>query len=412
MTAPLDESPGISIVLGVESQIGLAIVRELGRAGVKVIALSHDRRAMGLRSRYVAQSELIVPRSDNLLRTLRRLGEQHGHCSLLMVSEANLQWMTRHLDKLGPFIHPAVPPASALAKVLDKQLTLAIAVQLGIAIPKTEEPLSLRDIERLASDFPFPAVLKWKDAEAVSAALSHHGLPFIKAEYIYSGPELLAIGRRYAVLKQWPLVQQYCRGQGLGQFFFIRGGQVLQRFQHLRVAEWPPEGGFSSVCDGLPTSTHEDLQTRSVELLRTIGWEGVAMVEYRLDPATGTALLMEINGRFWGSFPLAMHSQAKFSLLAHRVALGLEVEVQTPPLAGLRCRMVLTEIKRLVRLFLQPDKVLDRQFEIRKAFELRRFAADFFRPKVRYFLWSSHDPLPWLADVWNMAAKLLRLRGA
>lgn len=62
-------------------------------------------------------------------------------------------------------------------------------------------------------------------------------------------------------------------------------------------------GGFSSVCDALPLSEHQALQAQSVALLRAIGWEGVAMVEYRFDPATGTAVLMEINGRFWGSYP-------------------------------------------------------------------------------------------------------------
>ncbi len=51
----------------------------------------------------------------------------------------------------------------------------------------------------------------------------------------------------------------------------MRNGEVLRRFQHTRIAEWPPEGGFSSVCDSVPLSEHRELQERSIALLRAIG---------------------------------------------------------------------------------------------------------------------------------------------
>ena len=51
----------------------------------------------------------------------------------------------------------------------------------------------------------------------------------------------------------------------------------------------------------------------------------VAMVEYKLDAATGTAYLMEINGRFWGSLQLAIDAGVDFPLLLVRCALGERV---------------------------------------------------------------------------------------
>jgi hypothetical protein len=45
--------------------------------------------------------------------------------------------------------------------------------------------------------------------------------------------------------------------------------QAVRRFQHLRVAEWPPEGGFSSVCDGVPLDQFTDLQEKSIRLLQS-----------------------------------------------------------------------------------------------------------------------------------------------
>ena len=128
----------------------------------------------------------------------------------------------------------------------------------------------------------------------------------------------------------------------------VDGREDFARF----IAEWPPEGGFSSVCDAVPLSHHQDLQERSIALLRAIGWEGCAMVEYRLDDATGEAALMEVNGRFWGSFPLAVQAGAGFANLAYHLQ-GLGQTPELPPLTEeLRCRMVTTELKRLVRILL------------------------------------------------------------
>ena len=50
----------------------------------------------------------------------------------------------------------------------------------------------------------------------------------------------------------------------------------------------------------------------SRRLIDALGWHGVAMVEFKLDEATGESRLMEINGRFWGSLPLCTAAGADF----------------------------------------------------------------------------------------------------
>jgi hypothetical protein len=260
----------------------------------------------------------------------------------------------------------------------------------------------------IAASFRFPGVMKWRDPAEVMHALEAHGLPLLKAEYVNDAAEFLAAAARYQPIGCWPLLQSYCAGRGLGQFFFMHEGQAVRRFQHLRVAEWPPEGGFSSVCDTVPLDQHAELQQRSIALLQRIGWQGPAMVEYRLDEASGRAVLMEINGRFWGSFPLAVHCGAGFALLAYRACSGRGLPTLAPPRDDLRCRMVLTEVKRLVRILLQPSRIQDRHFKRRPAAEVWRFLADFLRPGVCYFVWDRRDLRPWFSDLGNM---LRRLRG-
>jgi predicted ATP-grasp superfamily ATP-dependent carboligase len=393
------------IVLGLETQIGLSVVRELGRAGIRVIGVAHDVRAIGLASRHLWQGRVVnPPRSEELLGVIRALGEEHGPCALLAISETNLSWLVANRGRLGN-VRPALPPAEALQAVLDKQRTLQAAVEVGIDVPRTAEPASLREALSLGSSFGFPAVLKWKDPQRVSARLRDLGLPLLKAEYVNSAQDWPRVAERYAPLGEWPLVQTYARGRGLGQFFFMQDGVAVRRFQHLRIAEWPPEGGFSSVCDAVPLDQHLELQRKSEALLRKIGWTGVAMVEYRWDAETDRALLMEINGRFWGSFPLAAHSGAGFALLAYYAAMGLPLPTLPPPRQDLRCRMVATELKRLHRLLLSPKLVADPSFVVRPMRELMAFIGNFVRPRVRYYVWASDDPKPFFADLRNVFAK-------
>lgn len=404
MTAHRDSTQAC-VVLGLETQIGLNVVRELGRAGVPVIGIAQDPAAIGLRSKHLHEGIVVrQPRSPELLAALRGIGQRHGNCPLLAISEVNLLWLAEHRKELGSIL-PVLPDPRPLAIVLDKAATLRAAAAVGIETPRTWQPVSELDIQAQVADFPLPAVLKWSDQNSALPHLEAKQLPLLKAEFVHSTAELRQSLERYVPISRWPLVQEYCGGYGLGQFFFMQGGQALRIFQHRRIAEWPPEGGFSSVCDAVPLSEHAELQQMSVNLLRHIGWSGVAMVEYRFDPQLNRARLMEINGRFWGSFPLAYYCGAGFALLAYRHALGLPLDQLPQPRTDLRCRMVATELKRMVRILFQPAKIADRTFEVHPARELVRFATDFFRPRVRYYVWSRGDPWPFLADIRNLLTR-------
>lgn len=396
----VDKQPP-AIVWGVETQIGLGIIRELGRAGIPVIALAKSERAIGLASKYVMHGEIALTPAPALLEQFRALSAKFGDCFAFAIAEADVAFLAMHRSELGR-VRPLVPDSNALAHVLDKARTLEIAQRLGIGVPRTALVREAGEIESACQAFRMPVVLKWANPNAVAPLLRQVRLPLEKAEIAKSAEELRSALRRYDSIGQWPLVQEYCAGYGLGQFFFMHEGVALRRFQHRRIAEWPPEGGFSSVCDAVPLSEHAELQERSIALLKNIGWDGVAMVEYRYDPATRRANLMEINGRYWGSYPLAVQAGAGFALYSYHVQ-GLRARFALPaPREDLRSRMVATELKRLFRIWLQPGKIKAPSFERHPILETWRFVADFANPRARYYVFELDDPLPFLQDVKNV----------
>src|SRR5690606_17910707 len=88
----------------------------------------------------------------------------------------------------------------------------------------------------------------------------------------------------------WPvLLQRRIVGPGIGVFLLVWQGRVVAQFAHRRLREKPPSGGVSTYRES--TAADPALVERSRALLDRFGWEGVAMVEYKVDAATGTPYL-------------------------------------------------------------------------------------------------------------------------
>ncbi|HRF43108.1 MAG TPA: carboxylate--amine ligase [Candidatus Competibacteraceae bacterium] len=403
----LDISADVAL-LGIDTPIGLAIIRELGQANIQVHGIGHSHRSLGRFSRYLT-SVHIRPESDEALVSLVHRLQTAKPLYLMAISEGDIQRINRLREALTP-VKCLVPSSSAMTSVLDKTQTLSAAQAIGIATPRTWSPTSIDD-PTLWTDpqLRFPVILKWADPNQVVSKLQAINAPLRKLEYCLNEQELRHALQRYEAIGQLPLVQNYCPGYGLGQFFFMKDGQALLTFQHRRLHEWPPEGGFSTLCEGLSPETHRPLQEQSIALLRHLGWEGPAMVEYRFDPATGDARLMEINGRFWGSLPLAFYSGAPFALYTYAVLGNGDVPPLAYPRAGLRCRFGIPETKRLLRILFQGQRIPDPTLRFNAGVEVFNYFAGFFDPRMRYFVWSWRDPLPFFADIWNaLATSLLK----
>ncbi|HEU4373353.1 MAG TPA: hypothetical protein VFS02_07680 [Telluria sp.] len=398
MSAPLMPA----VVLGIDTPIGLSIVRDLGAHGVPVYGIGRTAAALGSHSRYLQQA-IVRERGDAaVIDQLCALGERLGRACLFAISESDISLLNRHRDRLAGY-RLMFADAARMASVLNKEQTYTAAARVGIRVPRTEQPASMAEVAAIGATLRFPVVLKWANPNVVVQALSSAGLALDKTYYCYSAAELSAYLQPYEAVGIYPLVQEYCAGYGLGQFVLMHQGVAHSTFQHRRIHEWPPEGGFSSLCESLPEGAHAELMARSIALLRELDWEGIAMVEYRHDPATGESALMEINGRFWGSLPLAYHAGAAFAWLSYRL-LGMgETVVQQAYRGGLRCRFMIPETKRLLRILFQQDRIADKNVSFARLPELLTYLVDFVRPGTCYYVFEWRDPAPFFADLLGTA---------
>lgn len=407
----INDAPGV-IVFGADTQIGLTLIRELGGHGCRVIAVGKSAHSIGMTSRFATATSVWQGGDDaSQIAQLNALGEEHKADRLICVSESDIQL----LNRLRPGIRGIrllIPDQALMDIVLDKHRTAQFAAAAGIAVPQTALVEGEEDIHRLAEALTFPVVLKWSNPHAVSARASGLGIAIEKLHYCKDGDELTRLLQRFTPLGTYPMVQEYLPGYGLGQFFYLHKGEVLLRFQHRRLHEWPPEGGVSTLCQGVPLTEHRELQERSIALLQAIGWEGAAMVEYRYNPDSGRAVLMEINGRFWGSYPLAYRSKAHFAWYTCE-ALGSDRPPENParPIDNLYCRNTLAEFKWLLRVIRDQQALRARQIHISVLKALPMVLLGFLHPRMRYYVFDWRDPRPALQDWRNIGRKVLRQLG-
>lgn len=394
-----------AILLGIDTPIGVTVLRELGQHGVPVHGIGRGADAIGRASRYC--TGFSVRPDGALVDWLPGLISQTSAKALLAISEGDLV----ALAQLPPVINGCTiitPRAEPLAIVLDKSATLARATALGIDTPISWQPVRSEDMALRARTLTYPVIAKWADPPAMAERLRLLGLPLIKAEYLHTPDALIALINRYEPLGAWPLIQSYCPGFGLGQMIYLAGGQAVLRFQHRRLHEMPPEGGVSTLCESEPLSCHATQMAKSEALLASIGWEGPAMVEYRHDPETGRNWLMEINGRFWGSMPLASHSGAEFAWESYRRAILGQADTNQPQIKPRRARYMIPETKRLIQLLRKRPAIVDPLFRPTPFADLRRYLTGFFDPKMRYYLFRWRDPGPFFSDIKTVMMKALR----
>ncbi len=396
-----------AIVLGVDSPIGLTVVRELGRNDVPVFAVGKIPFSLGRFSRFTKHFTLYrgkQPLSDWLPRIISQTDAK----ALLAVSESDLLELANLPDQIeGCKI--LTPRKQQLELVLDKRKTIAAAREVDIDVPESWQPAPGQDFLEHARNASYPVVLKWSDPPAIWARLKSAGIAFEKVAYAYNAAELITALGRYDKLGCWPMVQTWCGGYGLGQMLMMRGGQSRLRFQHRRLREFPATGGVSTLCASVPLKEHAEQFRKSEALLASMGWDGPAMVEYRHDPARKRYWLMEVNGRFWGSLPLASQSGVHFAWEHYRSAIFPDAKAAQPVYGSKRARYAGPDAKRLYQVLRSKMPSMPGPRPQTRFSEILVFVGDFFKPCTGYYVWNWGDPFPLLGDLLGIVIRRLRL---
>ena len=297
------------VVTDGETRAALALTRALGRSGHTVHVCAAQAHSLAGCSRWCAAEFLQAgPESApgriaaSIVQVVRSTGSRH----LLAMTDRTLTALHGSGPDLGPARIPA-PAAQDYFRASDKAWLFercrewSIPVPDGMVVPGGALPEDSR-LEPLGPEWVVRPALSWRwDGERwiTGKVAAVRGRAELEA-HVASDP---ACSHPY-------LVQRRIRGVGCGLFLSAHAGRLLAVFAHQRIREKPPWGGVSTLCRS--TKPPADLRAWAERFVERAQWSGLAMLEFKREAASGTALLLEINARPWGSMALPLAAGVDF----------------------------------------------------------------------------------------------------
>lgn len=377
-----------------DERVALAAARSLVRARHTVYVAAPSRLSLAGASRGTLPLFLPAdPLADpaGFAAAVTRLARRERIDLLLPLTDHSVEAILEHHAALPPHVRLPFPGLTAYRRASDKAQILPLAAECGFGVPETRVLATPADGALPEAGF-FPAVVK-PHRSVVSAGGRRQKLAVTPVA------DAAACRRALAALPAaaYPvLLQRRVTGVGEGFFALRWGGRTVAMFAHRRLREKPPGGGISVYRESIPLDAR--LVDPGVRLLDALDWQGVAMIECKREAGTGREVIMEINGRFWGSLQLAIDAGVDFPALLARCAAGETVPDTSHYRAGDRSRWFWGDVDHLYLRLARSAAEL--QLEPGVGSRLRA-VRDFLRVGLRHDreeIWRWRDPLPFLVE--------------
>lgn len=315
-----------ALVIGEDTRSFLSVIRSLGKMGLLVDVVCYDRTSPSLTSKYINRALYFNYQSfstnDWLASVVELINSQH-YDLVFPCDERAIFPLFKAQERINSKCRLALPNKEVRDSLFDKHLTKQVAIQCGVRIAKGE----MHNIEdhtyaSLSSLYSPHFVIKPTESFNEDKLSSRNKVAIIASEKDFN--DYL---NQSDIEAQQFLIEEYFAGTGEGISLFACDGQVQYMFAHTRVNE-PRSGGGSSYRKAIPLDPA--MANACVAICHATRYDGVGMFEFKKNYDTGEWILVEVNARFWGSLPLAIHAGIDFPRYYAQYLLG-DYEHQLTP---------------------------------------------------------------------------------
>jgi len=370
---------------------GLGIARSLGTRGVRVIGLTAHRGIYGNFTRYARVVSAPDSRTEpeRLLPCLVRMGQELGERAVLFPTrDDDLVFLDRFRADLEPYYNFVMPESQVLNACLDKFETSLAAKRAKIPAPKCWVLEGPEDLQRLAGEVTYPCVLKPISSHQWRQKSNWELVGARKAIGIFSEVELRTEYETIARAEKRVLLQEQVPGSDeclrIAACYMDRNSRYVAGFQAQKVVQVPEAFGTGCIVQSIHCPA---LVGPTVRVLESIGFTGLAEVEYKWDEANGEYKLIEINPRPWDQHRLGPRCGVDLIYLAYSEHAGLPLPPATPP------RLEPAPEYKWIAEDVFVSTVL--QMAWRRDPRLRSLVRNASGKRV-FAIWSMHDPLPFI----------------
>lgn len=299
------------LVTNASLRTSYAAFRSLQRAGATVFTADAYRVGMSQWSRHRGVPQWVYPPiysdPEGFVAQLAAFVRNQG-IELIFPSHNETELIARYRERFPPGVCDLVPDAAASELFNNKARAYDLAERLGVPVPRRFAYASLEELRGSLTDSrAMGFVVKLLTGNS-SKGVFHVGGPQAALDTVAALIEQFSLPP-----ERFPQVEEQVAGEGWGcSLLYWRGRRILD-FCHKRLREKISTGGTSTARIALRNPA---LQEYAQRILDEVGWHGLAMVEFKVNPETGEEWFVEVNPRMWGSIPFAIAAGADFPYLA------------------------------------------------------------------------------------------------
>jgi predicted ATP-grasp superfamily ATP-dependent carboligase len=323
------DKPALVCDAGMLSQV--AIIQELGRLGIPVVAIADSPQAIGFSSRYVSQ-RIICSTPSHDPEYIRFLISSSPRGVIFYSNDANTENIARNRMELAANgFSLLVSPASTLERVIEKDRLFQTASECGVSVPKCRRVYSVPELQECAAEFGVPLILKstnlaggiyrFVQSRGAAPAVFREMFELINSEaYRHRGAHLMA--------------QQWIPQSGARLWNFnacVKSGEILCHAMGERIrTDVLPDGWRGSMLLFGRTAHNDRILEQNRRLLRHLAFDGIVETEWSEgSPEPGSMYLYDFNPRFSGNIRWTFRSGVSLAGQYYRLALGMPPQSQT-----------------------------------------------------------------------------------
>ncbi|TKB66702.1 MAG: hypothetical protein E8D52_13485 [Nitrospira sp.] len=341
-----------------DERAALAVTRSLGQQGIEVVVGAMQIPSLAGVSCYCTESFVSpspVTNPDGYVASLLNVVRGKNIGMIFPITDLATTLVGAARAQFEPAVKLPIPSMTSYKRLSDKYTLMQLATQLQVPIPDTVfVPAGGLTDALLGQVSAYPVVVK------PACSMIHVGGVWIKTavHHARTREELQRLYRDITYLAEPSMIQRRVHGEGQGVFALMDRGAPIAIFAHRRLREKPPSGGVSVLRESM--AVPKPLADDALRLLEAVDWHGVAMVEFKMDGERDRPVLMEVNGRWWGSLQLAVDAGINFPFLLYQLAMDHPRQsLPTGYRVGTRSRWFLGDLDHLLLRLTRSDAQLN-----------------------------------------------------
>jgi predicted ATP-grasp superfamily ATP-dependent carboligase len=279
-----------------DTQVGLWMVRSLGRNGLKVFSACRSPQGLAAHSRYSAGAWMLEagPRDPAFGDEIEELVRLTDAGSIITISEGYHSALIELRDRFEPDVHVFSPPRECFEKATDKDYMQSLCRKLGVPVAQGTTLDKL--MEQGGDALRMPLVLRTSRQNDPTAG----GMTPWKAAYAQTRDDLERLHEQVKQMASNVVVQEYHPGVEDHVQVLMHEGEAFMVGDYIGEHHMPLAGG---VTVQRTSCQHDSLINDAVRVLKALDWQGIAGVQFHYDPSTDEYIFLEINPRFIGGLP-------------------------------------------------------------------------------------------------------------